>query len=239
MLAASAAMSLAAGATIDITTNGSTPWTVSVPSQSINNATPNSGYLSNSITPFTGGGNCTHSPCDTIFDGFWTAGMNFTLPANATNIVLDFSGLTADDRTVFELNGSIIGDGLTSSSAQNGSMTFTDGGPNQPYSFGGAASESGSVTTGFNAGGSNTLLLIVNNTQGGAFGPLTGFGFTAAGVSGSITYDLSFPVSAAPEPAPFAPVAACLALMPVILLIRRRARGASESKQNCTRFDAV
>lgn len=208
----------AAGDSIDITTDGSTPWKVNVPSQGISNATPHSGYLTTSITPFGGDGGCISSTCTSTFDGFWTATLTFTLPSDATDIDLDFSGLDADDRAVLELNGNIIGNGYSGTAAQAGNMTFTDKGVNEVYEFGGAASESGSVTSGFDLGGSNTLTLIVNNTQSGIGGGLTGDGFTAASVLGSITYETGA-TSPVPEPASAFFVVAGI---PLAAILRRR-----------------
>jgi hypothetical protein len=39
------------------------------------------------------------------FDGFWTADFTFTLPADATNIRLNYGNFYADDRAVLTLNG--------------------------------------------------------------------------------------------------------------------------------------
>jgi PEP-CTERM motif len=205
--------------TISISTGGTPPWTVSVPSLGISGAAPRTGYLAGSLTPFGGAGqDCSAAPC--AFDGFWTAALNFTLPADTTSAQLAFSGLTADDRAVLELNGVMIGNAYdgTSGGATVGMMTLTDGGPNAAFSFGGPAAGSGTVSTGFNIGGSNTLLLIVNNTQTGASGSPSGIGFTVAGVTGSVTYTESSG-GAVPEPASMILIAAGL---PVLAMVRWR-----------------
>lgn len=206
---------LSAG-TLDIDTTTSGSWTVNAPSVGIYHSVPLAGYLANSITLFSGGGACTTPGCYDTFDGFWTANFTFTLPADATSVDLSYSDFDVDDRAVLELNGNIIGD-LTDSGGGPGNMTFTDGGPNNAYTFG--TSTSGNVTSGFNIGGSNTLLLIVNNTQVGGAGPLTGEGFTAVGLLGSITYQETGGSPTAPEPASWLMLAAGL---PAIMIAGRR-----------------
>jgi hypothetical protein len=79
-------------------------------------------------------------------------------------------------------------------------MTFTDGGTNEPFVFAGASAEAGVVTTGFDLGTTNTLELIVNNTQLGIYGTPTGLGYTEAGVSGTVTYSTSGGLTPTPEP---------------------------------------
>lgn len=216
------ACSCGAAATISFTTDGTTPWTVDVPSQGIANGTPDIGYISDTITPFPGGGGCTSSACTSTFDGFWTANFAFTLPAGATGVSLSFSNLTADDRAVLELNGTILGNAYDGSAAApaSGNMTFTDGGTNGAYSFGGAASETGLVTTGFNVGGSNTLTLIVNNTQSGPGGSLNPSGFTVAGVTGSVSYVAT--VAGVPEPRSALLIVSALAAIVLLKGKRRR-----------------
>ena len=67
-------------------------------------------------------------------DGFWYADLFFTLPAGATNPKLHLTTLIVDDRAVVELNGTIVADGGLFGPG-SGYMTYTDGGPNQPYKF--------------------------------------------------------------------------------------------------------
>lgn len=228
LLCLALACGMASATTIDIGTDGTGAWTVSVPSQGIVNATPHTGYMTSpttSITPFSGAGGCTSSACTSTFDGYWTAKLTFTLPSNATSVTLNFSDLEADDRAVLELNGSIIGDAYAGSASgpAAGFMTLTDGGANNAYDFGGSSSESGVVTTGFDLGGTNTLLLIVNNTEGGQ--GLDPHGFTVAGLSGDVTYDVSSPVgpvSSVPEPTLLFPTALVLFGMAAPMALRRR-----------------
>jgi hypothetical protein len=76
-----------------------------------------------------------------------------------------------------------------------GSMVLTDGGPLVPYTFNGpGGSVSGTVTSGFNIGGVNTLEAIINNTGDTIYGPCSNMLFvgdwTQLGLTGTITYDL-------------------------------------------------
>ena len=134
------------------------------------------------------------------FDGFWTASLSFFLPADATNVILNFSNLQADDRAILELNGNIIGSaGIFGPGT--GQMAFTDGGPLvDNVTFGGNPS-SGSANSGLILGANNTLLAIVNDTNTGITGPLNdshSFFETAFVVDGSISFDT--PTSPVPEP---------------------------------------
>jgi hypothetical protein len=136
---------------------------------------------------FVAGGNAG------AFDNFWLAEFDFTLPSNATNIRLMYSGLDVDDRAVLELNGTTIaafGINQTASVCTDGFMVLTDGGPNNPYTF--CSGRSGIVTSGFNVGGTNTLLAIINNTNRGIAGdlsvPFAGGNATRFGISGSLTF---------------------------------------------------
>ena len=95
------------------------------------------------------------------FDGFWYAETSFFLPANATNVSLDFSGLGADDRVVLELNGQIVGNFFLNASGE-GVMTLSPG-TNSPFTF--TNQRSGTVNTGFLLGQENHLRLVVNNTD--------------------------------------------------------------------------
>ena len=58
------------------------------------------------------------------FNGFWVANESFTLPSNASNVSLKFSGLFADDRVVLELNGHIIGNATFNGNSGSGVMSF-------------------------------------------------------------------------------------------------------------------
>jgi hypothetical protein len=101
------------------------------------------------------------------FNGFWYATSTFTLPANATSVSLAFSNLSADDRGVLELNGTIIGNTLLSGSpGSQGELSLPPGPPDHPFTFTNVTS--GTITSGFVIGGTNTLTLVVNNTDGHA-----------------------------------------------------------------------
>lgn len=145
----------------------------------------------------TGVGDFVQGGSWSAFDGFWTAQFSFYLPANASNVSLEFSDLYADDRAVLTLNGTTIGSaGIPyQGNATDGDMVLSDGGSLIPYSFEGASGTvSGSVSSGFVLGGMNTLLGIVNNTGTGVYGPPlpiyegTSNDGTHFGLSGSISY---------------------------------------------------
>jgi hypothetical protein len=118
----------------------------------------------NSTGTFASGGSMAN------FDGFWTATYKFSLPADASNVSLTFSNLFADDRVVLELNGKpIAATGLYVPG--KGSMVLSAGASAVPYSFN-SYPLYGTVTSGFNAGGQNTLTAIINNTGTGMAGNL-------------------------------------------------------------------
>src|ERR1700722_18270922 len=151
------------------------------------------------------------------FDGFWESTEAFFLPLNAAAVSLSFAGFSSDDRAVLELNGVVIGDSGNGDPG-SGNMTFIDGGALQPFNF--TNRVSGTITTGFNLGSTNSLAVIVNNTGTGILGPTSTFTGTADNTffklsSGAITY-----VSAIPEPAPYASVTIGLGLMFMISLSR-------------------
>ena len=98
------------------------------------------------------------------FDGFWYADEYFSLPSNASNVTFSFNSLWGNDRTVLELNGTILGDGSYYGDTGTGVMSFPPGPPNVAYTFTGTTS--GTVTSGFVLGGVNDLRLVVNNTDG-------------------------------------------------------------------------
>lgn len=146
---------------------------------------------------FLAGGNLAN------FDGFWLAFYTFSLPANATSISLNYGNFYADDRAVLTLNGNIFdATGIPYFGQLNsvGSMVFTDGGPLQSYSSFSSPDGfvSGTVTTGFNVGGVNTIEAIINNTHSGVYGPdinVSPGDAAFLGLSGTISYEV------VPEPA--------------------------------------
>ncbi len=158
------------------------------------------------------------------FNNYWTAQFSFVLPANASNVVLNFGNLSADDRTVLELNGVIIGsNGLLnpSSGCTTGAMVMTNGGSNNPYTFC-AGTNTGSVTSGFNIGGSNTLMAIINNTNTGINGNLAATfaagGPTVFGVTGSVSFT--------PTPEPASAALAGAGLLGLLWRVRSKRTGA-------------
>jgi hypothetical protein len=137
------------------------------------------------------------------FSGFWIADYTFTLPGNAVNVQFNYSRFFADGRGVMKLNGTIIDsagypDGLGSLA---GVMVFTEGGSPQPYTFNGPfGNVTGSVSSGFIAGGVNTIEFIMNNTADTVAGVMTGnlspVDGTGLGISGVISYAVPEPASA-------------------------------------------
>ncbi len=100
---------------------------------------------------------------------FSTDSLTFTLPTGFTNAVLQTETFSVDDRAVMELNGVVV-----SSSGiygpGNGRFYFTNGGPNNPFTFQyGNSGPFAPITTGFVVG-VNTLTFIVNNTNNGIYG---------------------------------------------------------------------
>jgi hypothetical protein len=134
------------------------------------------------------------------FDGYWTAAYNFSLPANAANVVLNYSNFYADDRAVLMLNGNVIDStGTTSAGSYVGDMVLTDGSAAVPYTFDGPDGQvSGTVSSGFNVGDVNTLEVILNNTGTGVAGTMEGNLAWNDGTGLAITGNVSF--SVVPEP---------------------------------------
>jgi hypothetical protein len=80
------------------------------------------------------------------FTGVWFADFMFFLPGDAINVVLNYSGMFADDRAVLQLNGSDIGNNALDGPGL-GLMNFGAG--DSLYSFS-VGANSGIVTAGFN-----------------------------------------------------------------------------------------
>jgi hypothetical protein len=143
---------------------------------------------------------------------FYTLDTTFNLPSGFSNATLGISTFSADDRAVLTLNGTIVAStGIFGPG--NGSMVLTSGGSNDPFFFiYGNTGPFASITSGFTTG-LNTLSMIVNDTNTGITGNLSGgfnCGFpnceapTSASFIGEVTYDsLAAPLnsSAAPLPA--------------------------------------
>jgi hypothetical protein len=157
----------------------------------------NSFYVGNLISvTSTANGNGTFLPGGSLanFDGYWTAAYNFSLPANAATIVLNYSNFFADDRAVLVLNGNIIDStGIPINGSSIGSMVLTDGSAAIPYTFDSPNGlVSGTIASGFNAGGLNTIEIIINNTGTGVPGTMEGnltpFDGTDAGIIGNVSF---------------------------------------------------
>ncbi|MGO8698536.1 MAG: hypothetical protein ACLQVY_12545 [Limisphaerales bacterium] len=135
------------------------------------------------------------------FDGFWLADFTFYLPPNATDVSLNFANFYVDDRAVLTLNDSIFA-AVGTMGGSSGPMVFTDGGPLVPYSSFNSSVDgfvSGTVTSGFNIGGENTIEAIINNTDQGVNGPdinISALDGTSFALSGAVSYS----TAAVPEP---------------------------------------
>jgi hypothetical protein len=126
---------------------------------------------------------------------YWTATTTFNL-ASASD-VLNITDLASDDRVVVQLNGvDIAAAGIFGPGA--GTFIYTPGGSQVPYTFLANGAQSISVSGPFNAG-SNTITLIVNNTNNGIFG-----GFTQGPSSLFFTGVISQVGGGVPEPATWA-----------------------------------
>jgi hypothetical protein len=221
-------------ASIDLST-GPASWTVSIPVESVSN-----------VTPFGNGGGdgtglCLSSSCSssgtwvtganpTNFDGFWTAQLTFNIPAGATGVSLTFSGMSTDDRAVVYLNGTSF-ESLGLGGPGTGSMTLTDGGANNSYLFLSGNGASGTVASGFNIGGTNTLEAIINNTGSGISGSdrnVSGGDGTSFGSTLTLTYTAG---STTPEPGSMGLIAVGLALVGGLAARRRESRWSARNRK--------
>jgi hypothetical protein len=156
------------------------------------------------------------------FNGFWYADNVFSIPANATDVSLTFSGLEGDDRVVLELNAVPIGDffihgGFSQPPITGGGvMSFPPGPPDIDYTFTGITS--GTITGGFNMGGANDLRLIINNTNNDELtAPTKTFQTSGDATDATLTATVTYTV--VPEPA----TAAMFGVGALAALRRRRA----------------
>jgi hypothetical protein len=186
---------------IDVSTTATNPWLITGAGASASPAfdvlSGNNISLTNNVLEtgtFIPGGSLAN------FNGFWYADLSFVIPANATNISLNFTNLNGDDRVVLQLNGSNIGNYFLNASPGTGVMSFPPGPPDKPFTF--TNQTSGIVTSGFLLGQNNDLRLIVNNTDSSALTAQT-FTFqnsgdgTEAGLVGAVTYSIPEPTSVA------------------------------------------
>ncbi|HEY2586063.1 MAG TPA: hypothetical protein VGI81_09910 [Tepidisphaeraceae bacterium] len=222
-----------AATTLDVSTATPSNWTVS--GGDADNTTPDV-ISGTSLISLTSDGTLAGTPVmgfnNSRFDGTWAVSHAFTLPADATNPTLMYSGLSADDRAVLFLNGKQIAN-VASDGAGSGTMALTTGGPGSPFTF--TNNTSGTITSGFNVGGANTLSAFINNTTGGRNGtllPLVGTNGTDFGIAGTITFASggsggSTPAASVPvPPAGWAGLAMLLGLTTLGLMrrVRRAAR---------------
>ncbi|TWU59392.1 hypothetical protein Poly51_21800 [Rubripirellula tenax] len=131
------------------------------------------------------------------FDGFYSAENTFAIPAGATDVRLDFDDLFGNDRVVLQLNGVDIGNSTFFGTTGTGLMQFQYNTPDISYTF--DETVAGSVTSGFNIGGLNSLRLVVNNH--GFVGidvPTQTFSFPGDAVNARVAATVTF--SAVPEP---------------------------------------
>jgi hypothetical protein len=139
------------------------------------------------------------------FNGFWEATESFFLPLNASNISLSFAHFNSDDRAVLELNGTVIGNSGNGAPGE-GSFTFTNGGGLQAFDF--TNQISGTITTGFDLGEENTLVVIVNNTGSGILGSTR----TYTSSSDNTFFELTGSITDTTVPEPASALLVCLAL---------------------------
>jgi hypothetical protein len=144
----------------------------------------------------------------------YTLSADFSLPAGFTNASLTIETLSVDDRGVLQLNGTNISNaGIFGPGS--GAMTFTPGGPNNPFTFTfGNGVQNLIITSGFLAG-LNDLDLIVNDTNNGIFGAPLGGGvnISTATLDAFVTFNepAAPPVTGVPEPTSLALLGAALA----------------------------
>ena len=161
--------------------------------------------------------NGTTTASEAAFDGFWTASLTFSLPIDCTAAILDFYNLVADDRAVLEVNGNYLGTDGSGSSAgivtgPGSHMVLKDHGtPTQNWAFqdnslGGASGTFMSDLFNYGAGNTNTLTLIVNNTNyGTSWGDPNSTGSTSAGLTGCVIFQGGPTSCPTPPPTPYTP----------------------------------
>ncbi len=130
------------------------------------------------------------------FNGLWTATETFDVPTGATGINLSFSRLTGDDRVVLKINGNYVGfaavNGATGVGVQYLPITGS-----QALTYG---VTSGDISS-FVVTGTNTLELIVNNTNGGLSAAPRNLNGDADATDAFVAATLRYNTGAVPEPA--------------------------------------
>lgn len=195
----------AQGATINLGTAGNAAsWKVTgagatnaVPFQTSANHAGEISLTSNALK----GGTFVTGGSLAAFNGFWYADIPFSLPANAVNVSLSFDSFYGNDRAVLQLNNIAIGNMDHLDGTGSGVMAFPPGPPDVPFTITGVTS--GTATTGFILGGSNTLRMIINNTGVTPItAPTATFASTGdatdAYVNATVTYDVPEPGMVAP-----------------------------------------
>jgi IPTL-CTERM motif len=154
----------------------------------------------------------------------YTVTQTLVLPAGFTNASLSIANLNIDDRGILQLNGvtvdsaGIFGPGTTT-------LDLTPSGPTITQSYAANGPRSVIVTTGFVAG-TNSLTILVNDTNNGINGsPLPG-GVNISGTSIGATLQYDVLVAASPTAIPTLSEWAMLILMlGLAALGMRRIRG--------------
>lgn len=170
---------------IDIGTANAANWTVTA-----DGSTFAAFQLGQAVTVTSTGNALGTSPIDLAkFDGVWLATLTFALPSDAINVALNTTTLLADDKLVVSLNGVDIGNALVT--GITGAGTFFRNGASEPIVY--SANQALSVSSGFVLGGTNTLIVFVNNTDTtDPNAPPSNFAFstadTAFDLAGAVTY---------------------------------------------------
>ncbi len=178
--------SVAQADTVDIGTANAANWTVTA-----DGSTFTAFQLGGNVTMTSTGNALGTSPVDlTKFDGVWLATLSFTLPADAINVELNTTTLLADDKLVVSLNGTDIGNSLVAGGT--GAGNFFRNGASEAITYSG--NQALSVTSGFVLGGTNHLIVYVNNTDTtDPNAAPSNFAFPTADTSfdltGAVTYD--------------------------------------------------
>jgi hypothetical protein len=145
-------------------------------------------------------GNFVQGASASNYNGFWIAQSDFVIPSGATSVQLQFSQLWANDRVVLSLNGVPIGNATFGGGTGVGLMKLDESGSDVPYTF--SELNAGTITSGFNIGGINTLRMTINNTGINFQSPTVAAAFANDGTVANLqTATLSYmPV---PEPSSF------------------------------------
>ncbi|MBL8771108.1 MAG: PEP-CTERM sorting domain-containing protein [Phenylobacterium sp.] len=159
-------------------------------------------------------------------NAFYITDLDFTLPTNFTNAVLNITFFEADDRAVVQLNGATV-DQTGIFAPGSGFFNFGSGNVAWAYSLPQGARNI-NVTSGFMAG-NNDFRVIVNDTHAGIGGDVAGgtgnlnglaTGPTGYSLQATLSYDLV--QAGVPEPATWALMIGGFGLAGTALRSRRR-----------------